>query len=240
MLKPYIYREYFSDKTKFSSTEFLLSSKESVLQSNYTKMYFGSVYILGAAMGNSTETEVWDVVKVYAMINMKEYDGANISCCLTYRTSEVMTDILKKYPINILKYKIDAMLRGHHFTCSNVRHGSGALPVGVGLTHNKLNCTQDQVTFVQPYKPVKEINTKLAIGTKLAFGTISAEMIIEWMETYKYLGVDKVVTYYVDEGRDKINENALKVLRYYASTEILDLYHHVPAGSGNYHSVLWH
>ena len=189
-------------------------------------------------MGNSTETEVWDVVKVYAVIDMRQYDSANISCCLMYKTSEIKTDIRKEYPINILKYKIDSVLRGHHFTCPNVRHGSGALPIGVGLTLHKLNCSHDQVAFVQPYEPLKEINTKLAIGTKLAFGTISAEMIIEWMETYKYLGVDKVVTYYVDKGRNKINENAFKVLRYYASTEILDLYHHVPAGSGNSHSAL--
>lgn len=198
-------------------------------------MYFGPVYILGAAMANSTETEIWDVVNVYAMIDMRAYADANLSCCLMYKTSEMKTDILKESPINIHVFKIDSDIRGHQFACPNVKHESGALPIGVGLALHKINCSQDQVAFVQPYKPLREINTKLAIGTKLAFGTISAEMIIEWMETYKYLGVDKVVTYYIDEGRDKINENALKVLRYYASTEILDLYHHVPAGLGKYH-----
>ena len=180
-------------------------------------------------MGNSSDNETWDVVKLYGMINMSEYEGAKLACCLLFETSELYKeDIVKEQPINIIKFRANAELRGHHVTCLNTRHTYGALPLGAALILNKLKCKRSQVRFVRPYVPLRETDTKLAIGTKLAFGNISAELIIEWMEAYKFLGVDKVVTYYVDE----INENALQVLRYYASTKILDLYHHVPAGSG--------
>ena len=75
----------------------------------------------------------------------------------------------------------------------------------------------------------KELGVKLALGTQLAYGNISAEIIIEWMETYKYLGVNKVVTYYYKD----LNENALKVLKYYHDSEFLDLYYFIPAAEGN-------
>ena len=57
-----------------------------------------------------------------------------------------------------------------------------------------VECTENHVTYVEPYFPVKEPE-KIVIGSKLAYGNISAEYIIEWIEAMKYIGVDKIVTY---------------------------------------------
>ena len=48
---------------------------------------------------------------------------------------------------------------------------------------------------MSPYFPLREATEKVAIGTKTSYGNISAELIIEWMEAWKYIGVDKVPTY---------------------------------------------
>ena len=69
---------------------------------------------------------------------------------------------------------------------------------------------------------------KIVIGSKLAYGNISAELIIEWVEAMKYIGVDKIVTYYLRS----LNTDALNVLRYYASEGVVELYFHEPANEG--------
>ena len=93
---------------------------------------------------------------------------------------------------------------------------------------NGIPCVRDSSSYVKPFVPLKEPGTKLALGTQLAFGNISAEMIIEWMEAYRSLGVDKVVTFY----HKSLNVNALRVLKYYHESEFLDLYYFVPAAEG--------
>ena len=74
---------------------------------------------------------------------------------------------------------------------------------------------------------------KIVIGSKLAYGNISAELVIEWIEAMKYIGVDKIVTYYLKS----LNTDALNVLRYYASEGFVDLFFHEPANEGMPHSA---
>ena len=90
-------------------------------------------------------------------------------------------------------------------------------------------CTEDHVTYVQPYFPVKEPE-KIVIGSKLAFDNISAELIIEWIEAMKYIGVDKIVTYFLRS----LNTDALNVLCHYATEGVVELYFYEPANEGNY------
>ena len=229
-----------NSKTQVNSTRHYqaqqsnVSGKESpVLTSSYTKMKFGDLYILGAAGGNTSDNVAWDIFKVYGTLNMSLCKQDDIRCCLKYSVPLNKSNIVKYRPVKdhmFMQYMhvIESILRGFHFTCPNKRHASGTVPVGIGLTIRGLSCTDRHVTYVKPYFPLKETGNKLAIGTKMAFGNVSAEWIIEWMETYKKLGVDKVLTYVLKE----INQEALKVLEYYSSTDILDLYYHEPAASG--------
>ena len=88
------------------------------------------------------------------------------------------------------------------------------------------------MSYVKPFHPLITPG-KIAIGTKTAFGSINPEQIIEWMETYRYIGVDKVVSYYVKI----LNADALKVLKYYESTGFLDLTFYEPAAEGKYTQI---
>ena len=86
------------------------------------------------------------------------------------------------------------------------------------------------ISYVKPYIPLKQKDGSLVIGTKVAHTNLNAEMIISWMETYKYLGVDKVVTYRLKN----LNAAASKVLDYYATIGILDVYDHTLADDVNF------
>ena len=107
---------------------------------------------------------------------------------------------------------------------------SGLIPVGLALTlFSNITCSENHVTFVQPYFPFKEPE-KIVIGSKFAYGNVSAELIIEWIEAMKYIGVDKIVTYYLRT----LNADALNVLQHYASEGIVDLYFHELANEGKH------
>ena len=194
-------------------------------------MKFGPVNILGVVGGNSSAEVIWDVYKVYAHINITHYNEkvTVYSCCMKYRKNGV--EIVKTPALSSFIYSKHRTIIGlYHFVCPNIRHHLGHAPIGVAITFSGLSCSENEVVFIEPYHTLREPGNKLVIGTKLAFANLSAEMVIEWMEAYRYLGVDKVVAYYVSD----LNEKALKVLQFYASTGILDLYLYQPSWSGKY------
>ena len=85
------------------------------------------------------------------------------------------------------------------------------------------------MTYVQPFVPqTQRRGATLALCNKGVFGNISGEMIIEWMETYRYLGVDKVVTYFLKD----LNAAAMNVLSYYSQIGFVELYEFHPALEG--------
>ena len=96
-----------------------------------------------------------------------------------------------------------------------------------------MSCSENHVTYVEPYFPLKEPN-KVVVSSKFAFGNVSAELIIEWVEAMKYIGVDKIVTYYLRT----LNAAARKVLNHYSSKGILDLHFHELASEGKQHLLL--
>ena len=196
---------------------------------SFTKLNYGPIYVLGVAAGNSSDKVAWDIFKIYASIELlKLKNRTKFKCCFMYDLSNG-TQFVETAPKYTRRHKFPCAVIAHHFTCPNKWHEAGILPNGVSLVINEMSCEQQKVNYISPFYPKREPGTKLAIGTKMAFGSIDAELIIEWMETYIYLGVDKVVTYYIQN----INRRALKVLQYYESTGILDLYQFVPADSGN-------
>lgn len=196
----------------------------------YTRMKFGHVYILGVAGGNTSDNASWDIFKVYASLGREFVRDihVDIRCCFKYNFHDV-TEYLDQPTINTHLPIPKGDLTACHYTCNNPNRDMKNIPDGVGLTIGKYSCEEAFVTYVRPFLPLREPGITLALSSKAAYGNISAELIIEWMETYRYLGVDKIVTHYLRT----INKNALHVLNYYASTGILDLYYHEPANSGS-------
>ena len=199
-----------------------------IKERKFVKMGFGTIYIFGVVSGNTSEEKVWDIFKVYGSLEDKKYRKSNMSCCFLYR---IQNQTYVKRVDHIVKqfFQVAAPISTFYMACPNVLHSYKIVPIGVAITVENGSCSGDNVTYVQPYFPLKHPN-KIAIGTKTSFANISAELIVEWMEAYKYLGVDKVVTYYISS----INADALKVLRYYASTGLLDLSYYEPAAEGNH------
>ena len=180
--------------------------------------------------GNQSEHAKWDIFKLYGVINITYFPNysATTRCCFLFN-SDKGQQIIEMTPLNLTKFWSISLLRNFHVTCPNPKHSQGMVPTGVALKILDIPCSSGYITYLVPFYPRKEPGTTLALGTKIAHGNISAELLIEWMETYKFLGVDKVVTYYVDD----LEPSALKVLQYYASEgSFLDLHFYIPAATG--------
>ena len=192
----------------------------------FIQMKFGPIFIFGVAAGNTSDNNTWDMFKVYGSLDSKAYGEANLTCCFKFING---SDTLLRSVVPLVRrfFSVGAAMWSYYLACPNIKNPGLTIPIGVSVTLFNNTCSEDQVSYVRPYFPLKEPN-KIAIGTKTAFGNISAELIIEWMEAYKYLGVNKVVTYYMKG----INGDALKVLQYYETTGILDLFYYEPANEG--------
>ena len=193
----------------------------------FHKASYGPLFILNVAAGNKSVDAKWDVFKVYGVIDMKRYPNyeRNLKCCFLFN-SDGDQEVIEIRPIAKEHFWNMAILRTFHVTCPNPR--IGAVPDGVSIDILQIPCRSGIHSYIAPFYPQRQPGTTIALGTKIAYGNISPELIIEWMETYKFLGVDKVVTYYVQD----LNPSALQVLQYYAVEGSLDLYLFEPAASG--------
>ena len=188
-------------------------------------MKYGPVFIYGATVGNSTRSAHWDIIKFLGSLGISYANETHFFCCLKYIDSPyTIKQIATAFNIH---HEQAEQLSASHFTCWNPR--PGVVPDGVALTLNNYTCSEEHVTYRKPEVTLRQPGGKLAICTKLAYGTRNAEMIIDFVEVYRYLGVDKFVTYYLKD----LNEDARKVLEYYATTGIMDVYSFVPAEQGN-------
>ena len=192
-------------------------------------MNFGRVYIYGVVAGNSSINAHWDLIKVYASTDLRAFATQTLDCCLKFaianRTIRKQVKALKTVTVEGLAGR----LKTSHFSCPNTEYKNGHTPIGVGLTiSTELTCLDKDVRYIKPVYPQLEATTKLAIHTQVAFGNLPAELIIEWMETHLYLGVDKVITYYFPD----INKSAFRTLQYYADSGALELHKYIPAEPG--------
>ena len=193
-------------------------------------MKFGPAFIMSSVVTNSSSSSRLDFIHVYASMHDAVLRYTIVSCCLKLKGNSTIIYNYFKVPVTVIRSPLPKQrLSSYFYACPNAK--PGIIPEGVGITVDSFNCSEDNVVYIQPMVPQKQNSgVTMALCNKGAFGRLSPELIIEWMETYRYLGVDKVSTYFVDE----LNEAAKKVLFYYSSIGFVDLYKFQPANEGMY------
>ena len=192
---------------------------------NTTTMRFGPVYVFGAVGRNTTNNTVWDIVNVYGSLKksfLMTFSKHTVVCCMLYKgdSDKQSTMNVQQEVLQIMFHFAKPTITTFHIVCPNVHHSIGGAPFTVSLSSKSLGCDKTKDKYVQVEFPNRETGLKVAIGTQIAYKNINAELIIEWMETYKRLQVDKVVSYY----HRSVNKDALMALIYYHNTGFLDLY----------------
>ena len=187
-------------------------------------MRFGPVYVFGVVGRNTTNHTAWDVVNVYGSLKKsfyKSFTNHSVVCCLQYgnRSDRQSTQVVQRKVLQINFHFIKPTITSFHIVCPNIHHSVGGVPFSVALSRRGLGCDKNIDEYVKTEFPKREPGFKIAVGTQIAYKDINAELIIEWMETYRYLQVDKVVSYY----HRSVNKDALKALTYYHNTGFVDL-----------------
>ena len=215
------------------ATGFLTEEKDYrkyFIDTHFTKMKYGPMYIYGATLGNTTDTAHWDIVKIHASVDETYIKQTEINCCLKYSIQGL--EYVREPTIYAVCPNAASKLSAYHYTCLNPK--PGVVPDGVALAVNNFTCSEEDVTYRKPDTPLRESEIKLGLCLKVAYGNRSAELIIEFIEAYRYLGVDKFICYILED----LNEDAQKVLAYYASIGVMDAYFFEPAAWGK--SIITH
>ena len=204
-------------------------SARPIIAKQFTKLNSGLIYLFGAVVKNSTKNLSWDIVSVYAMVNTARHQNTTMfQCCIVYTYNHNVTQIYKVTPIYVRPHWANAKIMAYHFTCPNVLHWLMEFPAFIGITATGLECGPTSEEYVEPNRSLQQPKSTLAISTQVAYGSVNAELIIEWIEAYRYLGVDKIVSYFIQN----INKEALDVLLYYHNLKVIDLFYYVPAAEG--------
>lgn len=101
------------------------------------------------------------------------------------------------------------------YTNSNPKDIQG-VTIAVGNTSCAKN--SDQYSEFIMLKDQVTARNKIAVCSKIAYGSLSAARLIEWFEAHRYLGVSKVLSYVYN-----LNHDTLNVLKYYQSLGVAEV-----------------
>ena len=139
----------------------------------------------------------------------------NLTCCVLLKNKSVIS-YLSTQRIAWYMCKKQPLMATKVFCPIPDRVPFGEEPVGILLAPPALGCYSRIFMKIEHAK--KREQYSLAICAKLAYGELSAHRVIEWMETQRYLGVDKVIYYFYN-----LNKETMKVLKHYMKEGFVDL-----------------
>lgn len=129
----------------------------------------------------------------------------NFTCCLHCR------DGTKLFINSTLKSTFDLFdnvtLHSVQYACPVRSSSIQSVSVFIG-THK---CEESEQHYIKVESSMRN-ESGLAVCGKISYGNMDAELILEWFEVQRLLGVDKVLTYTY-----KLNDQAMAVLEYYES-----------------------
>lgn len=157
-------------------------------------------------------TEVRHIVLVgwikYALIN------STLHCCLLLGNDTIVSSINVKRMVWMQVHKQPLM--AVKFFCPVPKALANAKVTGATMSLPQENCQHKKFMAVEYLK--RQPDESLALCAKIAYGTMSAQRLIEWLEIQKYMGVDTVLMYYYN-----LNSETMRVLLQYNSEGFVDL-----------------
>ena len=145
------------------------------------------------------------------------YRDRNMFCCFLSQGGWI-----HKTPVTRKSMFLNNSLTAVQVFCEtgkNAQLKNSTRPVGVMLTYAIDNCPMDISNYatVQYTRPCL-LEVCIAICAKIAYGYVNPEMVVEWMEYYKYMGVNHVVVFTFN-----LTADALTVLKFYEKQDFVEV-----------------
>ena len=145
------------------------------------------------------------------------YRDRNMFCCFLSQGGQI-----HKIPVARKSMFLNYSLTAVQVFCETEKNAQlkiNTRPVGVTLTYDIDNCPMDISNYatVQYTRPCL-LEVCIAICAKIAYGYVNPEMVVEWMEYYKYMGVNHVVVFTFN-----LTADALTVLQFYEKQDFVEV-----------------
>ncbi|XP_052810275.1 uncharacterized protein LOC128238408 [Mya arenaria] len=185
------------------------------LNRTFMSLDSGYIHILSAVAQNSSANSFYDNIVLSGWQTPTDDFHSELKCCLFYANP------LKAFVANLTQIRNSTNLRhseieAKQYVCPNVYSNRNISPIAISLTTGE-RCPEDLTKYATVDFPHKAQNGSLGVCAKLVFGNISAGSLVEWFEYQRLMKVDKVIAYTY-----KLNEEAMKVLKYYSSTGLVE------------------
>ncbi|KAL4220649.1 hypothetical protein ACF0H5_021045 [Mactra antiquata] len=155
-------------------------------------------------------------VRHVVLVGWLGYQNINdtLRCCLLLGNDTIVSFINQKRLVwtQVNKQPLMAV----KFFCDLPKELYGEKVKGACISLHDENCLNKKFVAIEFLK--KQPKDSLAVCSKIAYGQLSAQRLIEWLEIQKLVGVDKVLTYYYN-----LNSEAMKVLLHYYKEGFVDL-----------------
>lgn len=142
------------------------------------------------------------------------YVNSTLLCCLLLGNDSIVSYMNEKRMIwtQVSKQPLMAV----KFFCNVPRVLYGIKVKGSTVSLPQEQCMNKKFMAVEFLN--QQLEDSFAICAKIAYGGLSAQRLIEWLEIQKYIGVDKVLVYFYN-----LNEEAMRVLLKYNRDGFVEL-----------------
>ncbi|XP_053390443.1 uncharacterized protein LOC128553331 [Mercenaria mercenaria] len=172
-----------------------------------------AVFILSAIGSNFTLQRGYKrEIKLNGWEGMK-HRNMKIKCCVLWNSNK-FTYYLAPEKIYWKKSRLPAT----QFTCP-IR-GPLIDVRGITLEFSKKKCPRDESVYIKPFLPKVQPKHSFAICVKIVYGNIDMKLLVDWMEFYREMKVDKVFMFTYN-----LTNNIETVLQHYTNIGFLDRRH---------------
>ena len=138
----------------------------------------------------------------------------DLKCCLLLKNQSVVSYLNRR---RMIWYQVKKQpLFATKSYCPIPPELRSEKPIGASLSLPPYDCYLRIFMKIQ-YPEIRKRNS-LAFCAKIAYGALPADRLIEWLETQRFIGVDKVMIYYYN-----LNSDAMNVLNTYMKEGLVDL-----------------
>ncbi|CAC5398038.1 unnamed protein product [Mytilus coruscus] len=190
-----------------------LNSKENISTNEKLQSFQKLEYV-------ETSNSTIDMLSTYFIKKMKEQKDkivtvfgweektnhySNFKCCFRLQKSKQI--VIQSTEWFMYSYP-DSLLRRVQFTCPISMESKSIEKVSIITDYNR-TCHKESKYYIQVQTPFKG---ELAVCTTVLYGSLAAELLLEWFEVQRIIGVEKTVTYTFE-----LNTDAMEICEYYES-----------------------
>ncbi|XP_063439698.1 uncharacterized protein LOC134720990 [Mytilus trossulus] len=204
----YLYRDI-----RFKRVALIPDTNKTKTTFKFTPTSDGKAFLTSAIYTNLSNcvNPQYDII-----VNGWEYhvNSHHFTCCfrlkngnlLSINSNQKMSHIYANMPLRRIQYRCPVPVEVNLIEYVSI------------INDMKATCQEDISYYVQVTLPLGSNDTTIAICSLISYRSQDAAILVEWFETQRLLGVDKILTY-----TQELNSDAVRVLDYYESIGLAEV-----------------